>query len=138
MKSERAEMKKLSTVIIVVSLLLLTGCTPLRQVAIDTSIENVKNAETVREISLNCISVWPIQSGLIKGALGNRINEIPNESVQAIKELDRIAALPEQTDYELGLFIGLKVRLLGSVVQITLEKYTPSVAEILPTAFLLQ
>lgn len=114
---------------------LLTGCSPIRQMAIDVSTENVKNAETMREVSLNCLSVWPIQSGFIKGALGYRINELPNEALEAIDELDRLAELPEQSDYELGLFLGLKVRLLSSVVQVALEKYAPDVVELLPLVF---
>ena len=119
----------------VTMLLLAAGCPPIRQAALDISIEDVKNAETAREVSLNFLSVWPFQSGFIKGALGSRINELPNEVVQAIEELDRLAELPEQTDYELGLFLGLKVRLLNSVVQVALEKYAPDVIDLLPLVF---
>lgn len=124
-------MRTLFTVLI----LLAAGCSPMRQAAVDISIEDVKNAETAREVSLNFLSVWPIQSGFIKGALGSRINELPNEALEAIEELDRLAELSEQSDYELGLFLGLKVRLLSSVVQATLEKYAPDVIDLLPLVF---
>jgi hypothetical protein len=127
-------MKKLSMVA-VLALLLVTGCAMTRQCAKAISTENVKNAETIREVSQNCLSVWNIQSGFIKGALGYRINELPNEAIEAIKELDRLASLPELTDYELGLFLGLKVRLLSSVVQKTLEKYAPDVIDLMPLVF---
>lgn len=121
--------------ILISLVLLLAGCQQMRKAAIDGSVENVKNAETVREVSQNCLSVWPIQSGFIKGALGYRINELPNEAIEAIEELDRLAELPEQSDYELGMFLGLKVRLLSSVVQVALEKYAPDVVELLPLVF---
>lgn len=122
-------------ILIVIPLLLIASCSPMRQLAINTSIENVKNAEMIREVSQNCLSVWPIQSGFIKGALGNRMNELPNEAIEAIKELDRLAELPEQSDYELGFFLGLKVRMLSSVVQIALEKYAPDVGDYLSLVF---
>jgi len=130
-----AKMKRKIQIIALTMLLLTAGCSITRQVALDVSTENVKNAEMVREVSLNCLSIWPIQSGFIKGALGYRINELPNEAIEAIDELDRLAELPEQSDYELGYFLGLKVRLLSSVVQKTLEKYAPDVIELLPLVF---
>ncbi|KKN78868.1 hypothetical protein LCGC14_0346400 [marine sediment metagenome] len=127
-------MKKTMTILLV-AFLLSSGCATIRKSAIDLSIENVKNAETIREVSTNCLSVWPIQSGFIKGALGSRINELPNEVTDAIIELDRLAELPEQSDYELGLFLGLKVRLLGSVSQKAIEKYAPNIIEYMQLAF---
>lgn len=86
-------------------------------------------------MALNCVLVWPVQSGFIKGALGYRINELPSEAIEAIKELDRLAEQSEQTDYELGMFLGLKARLWNSVIQIALEKYAPDVIELLPLVF---
>ena len=112
-------------IIIVTIILQCAGCALLRQSAIDISTENIKNAEAIREVSKNCISVWPVQSGFLKGTLGYRINELPNESIEAIEELDRLAALPERTDYELGYFLGLKVRLLSSAVKVAIDKYVP-------------
>jgi len=120
---------------IVLVLVCLAGCSTARQAVIDTSIENVKNAEAVREVSLNCLSVWPIQSGFIKGALGSRINELPLEVIEAIDALDTLAAQTEQTDEELGRFLGLKILLLKSVVKVALEKYAPDVIELLPLVF---
>ena len=121
--------------ILISIVLLCAGCSPIGQVAIDISVENVKNAEAMREASVNCLSVWQIQSGFIKGALGNRINELPKEAFEAIEELDRLAELPEQTDYQLGLFLGTKVRLLSSVVRVAFEKYAPDLIEYLTLAF---
>lgn len=120
---------------IVIILVAVCGCTPMRQAAIDISVENVKNAESAREVSLNCLEAWPIQSGFIKGALGSRINELPNEVLEAMEELDRLAGLSEQSDEELGFFLGLKVRLLNSVVMATIDKYAPDVVDFLPLVF---
>lgn len=122
-------------IFIVMIILQCAGCSLTRQCAIDISTENIKNAQTIREVSSNCISVWPVQSGFIKGALGNRINELPNEAIEAIDELDRLAGLPEQSDYELGYFLGLKVRTLSSVVQVALKKYAPDVSDFLYLVF---
>ena len=126
----------MKSLMVVLALLLVTGCEMTRQTATDISTENIKNTETMKEISQSCISVWLVQSGFIKGALGSRINELPNEATEAIDELDRLAGLPERSDYELGLFLGLKVRLSSSVLRVTLEKYSPNVGEILPLVFL--
>lgn len=130
-------MKNVIVLVVVVLLfcLFISGCSTARQAVFDISTEDVKNTETAREVSLNFLSVWPFQSGFIKGALGSRINELPNEAIEAIDELDRLAEIPEQSDYELGLFLGLKVRLLSSVVRATLEKYAPDVIDLLPLVF---
>lgn len=124
-------MKKL----IIFTLLLVAGCSPMRQVAIDTSTENIQNAETMREVARNCQSAWAIQSGFIKGVLGNRIEELPNDVIKAIEELDRLAEQTELSDEKLGFFLGLKVLLWDSVVQVILEKYAPNVIEFLPLVF---
>ena len=41
--------------LLVIGLLLIAGCSGMRQGVIDFSIENVKNAETMREVSLDCL-----------------------------------------------------------------------------------
>ena len=125
------EMKAQVTILLCLLAISLAGCSTMRQVAIDTSVENMKNAETIREVSKNCLSTWSVQSGFIKGVLGSRINELPKETIEAMDELDRLAGLSEQSDYELGLFLGMKVRLLNSVVQAAIEKYAPEIVEYL-------
>ena len=134
-ENQKGEKMKNLIMVFLVSLLV-AGCEMTRQTATVISTENVKNTETMKEISQSCISVWLVQSGFIRGTLGSRINELPNEATDAIDELDRLAGLPERSDYELGLFLGLKVRLSSSVLRVTLEKYSPNVGEILPLVFL--
>jgi len=128
-------MKKQIVTIMLVTVFLCSGCVMTRQCAIDISKENIKNAETIKEVSSNCLSVWEIQSGFIKGALGNRINELPKEAIEAIDELDRLAALPELSDYELGYFLGLKVRMLNSVIETAIKKYAPELTVFLSRVF---
>jgi len=63
------------------------------------------------------------------------MNELPNEVIEAIEELDSLAEKQEQSDYELGYFLGLKVRLWCSVIQVALEKYAPDVTGLIPLVF---
>lgn len=121
--------------ILLISIVVFAGCSPARQITIDVSAENIKNAETLLEVSRKCVTAWPVESGFIEGALSSRMDELPNDVVKAKEQLDLLAEKEELSDYELGLFLGLKVRLLNSVVQATLEKYTPNVIDILPLVF---
>lgn len=125
--------RKLQLIIVVVLLVTLAGCQLVRQSAIDISKEEVKNLETCREIAVNYLSIWPMQSGFIRGALGSRIDELPTQAVDAMDELDLLAAeAQDQSDYELGLSLGLRVRLLSSIVMQVLKQYAPDVIELLP------
>lgn len=125
-------------VLLISVLLLVAGCSTTRQVALDVSLEKVENVEAMRKIASECIDIWPFKSGVIKGALGYRIKELPTDVLEAKEELDRLSKKENLSDYELGLFLGLQTRLFSSVVQVTLEKYSPNVVELLPLAFLLQ
>lgn len=119
--------------------LLVAGCAMIRQTAIDISEEEVKNAEAARIVAVNYLSIWPIQSGMIRGALGARIEELPVQAVSAMDELDQLAEqmndVSDPNDYDLGLSLGLRVRLLGSVVQEALEIYAPDIINLVPILF---
>lgn len=128
-------MKNQITTIVLMLAIFISGCSGLRSTALELSVENIENAEAVREISSNCISVWPVQSGFIKGVLGDRINELPKETIEAIQELDRLAEQTERTDHELGIFLGTKIRILKFIIQAAIERYVPDVVEILPIIF---
>ena len=120
---------------VIILLFLLAGCSPARQVAIDLALEKAENVKTMREISERCKTDWLVISGFIKGTLGSRMNELPNEAIEAINELDRLAEQEELSDYELGYFLGLKVRLWCEVIRVALEKYAPDVTGYLPLVF---
>ena len=118
----------LLVILISIILTVAAGCSSARQGMMDLSAENVKNAETMKEIALDCVSIWPVQSGFIYGALDKKLSV---ETTEALKELDLLAENTELTDYQLGYFLGLKTRLLSSVIQVALEKYAPSIVEYL-------
>jgi len=111
----------------------MVGCVAMRQGMIDVSREEMKNAETAREVARNYLSVTAIQIGMIKGNLGERINELPKSAVDAIDELSALAALDPNslTDEQLGTSLGLRLRLLGTVVRAALEIYAPDILKYL-------
>lgn len=121
--------------IFLLPVLLVAGCAAGRQAAIDLSEENVLNAEAMRQVARNCRSVIQMQIGFTETALGNRMDELSIEDVKALKELKQLAEKPELSDYEVGRFLGSKARLLGSVVQVALEKYAPDIGVMLPLVF---
>lgn len=129
------------TFLLIVALLSLVGCVAIRESALNISAEEVKNNEVTRQVALNYLSIWPMQSGFIQGALGPRLDELPAQAVEAIDELDRLADQLSITDpnsiedWDLGLSLGLRVRLLTAVVQEALEMYAPDVLDLIPLLF---
>jgi hypothetical protein len=109
-------------------LLLGGGCAATRQAALDLTAEKIENAKVMRKISEECFSVCSLELGLLEGALGEDINDLPYESIKAIEELKALVEKTELSDYELGYFLGLHLRLSSSVVQVTIEKYAPEYA----------
>lgn len=123
-------MKKWILVMVLMMFVFATsGCVALRQGALDISIEEMKNAETAREVAKNYLSTTAFQVGMIKGALGPRINELPKTAVKAIDELSTLAALDPNslTDEQLGMSLGLRMRLLCSIVREVLRIYAPDI-----------
>lgn len=114
--------------------LFVSGCQFGRDTALDLSVENLKNMDTVREVAENCRMAWPTESGLIKAAIGPGMDELSVQDVNTINELDLLATKDPNdiTDSELGTFLGLKLRLYGSVVRKLLEQYAPNVLKLLP------
>lgn len=104
-----------------------SGCAVLRQGALDISKEEMKNAATARIVAKNYLSITAIQVGMLRGALGERINELPKTAVDAVDELSELATLDPNslTDEQLGMSLGLRIRLLCSVVREALEIYAP-------------
>ena len=104
----------------------------MRQGLVEMSKEDVKNAEVVREAARNFISTWNLNSGFIKGALGDRISEFPMQFIEAMDELDTVANMEAIGDYDLGYFLGLRVRTLETLIQETLKAYAPDVFDLVP------
>ena len=131
-------MKTISSIMICI---MLCGCQTVRKTAITISGEEVKNLYAVRQVAKDYLLIWPMQSGFIKGALGPRMDEMPAQAITAIEELDILAGQYNSTDpnefgdYDLGLSLGLRVRLLGAVVQEALKMYAPDVLDLIPLIF---
>jgi len=134
-------MRRVTLVVILLSMLaVLCGCAAVRETAVNISEEEVLNAETTRTVALNYLSIWPLQSGFIKGALGTRIDGLPVQAVEAMNELDRLAEQISEdpngySDEDLGLSLGLRVRVLISVVGEALKLYAPDVIKFVPLLF---
>lgn len=92
------------------------------------------NAQSVRELAVCILENWEVHSGLIRGALGEKIKELPVEVVEAMDELDEYSMRDPSdfTDMELGMTVGLKLRLLWSIVAKALETYAPKVLDLVP------
>lgn len=126
--------------ICLVCILYLCGCPAIRQTAIDVSEEEFLNMIAARTIALNYLEIWPMQSGFLRGALGHRMDEMPTHAIEAMDELDRLAELCNQEDstcmdHELGLSLGLRIRLLGTAVQSAIRTYAPDVIQYVPLIF---
>lgn len=119
--------------LLLISLLFIASCATMRQGIVDISNEEAENVKVMREIAEQCVKDWPVVSGFIRGLI--RINELSNDNISALGRMDEIAAQTEPTDYELGEFLGLKAQMIGSVVQIIIEKYAPNAIEFLPLIF---
>lgn len=138
-------MQKLSTSILCIILTLLViiagGCGPARKTLVGLSKEEILNNEAVRESAINWLQVWPMQSGFIHGLMAHRQGEFPEHVVDAINELDDLALSMsgidpnDMLDYDLGLSLGLRVRLLGAVVEETVKAYSPDMLDLIPLLF---
>jgi predicted small lipoprotein YifL len=124
--------RQISFIALLLVLFFVLGCGVMRKGLIEMSREDVKNAEASREAARNFISTWNLNSGFIKGALGDRITEFPMQFVEAMDELDTVANMEESVDYDLGYFLGLRVRTLETLIQETLKMYAPDIFDLVP------
>jgi hypothetical protein len=125
-------MKWILILFLVVSLV---GCTSLQKSAIKVSKIDLKNAEASRIAGKNLLSTWKLNSGFIRGTLGDRLNQFPHEAVKAMDELDKLAEKTELTDFDLGYSLGARVRLLGEMVVQAIQHYFPKLLEYITLPF---
>lgn len=124
-------------IIMVFMVPLVLGCVSMRKGVLDLTREDLLNVETARECATTLLKTWPFYSGLIRGALGGRINDLPKNAVDAMDELDGLAdklGTDNLTDHELGYSIGLRVRMLGELIIAALKEYAPDVISLIPIA----
>uniref|UniRef100_A0A6H1ZCU9 Lipoprotein n=1 Tax=viral metagenome TaxID=1070528 RepID=A0A6H1ZCU9_9ZZZZ len=123
---------KNSIFVLMLGVMFVMGCSTFRKGLVEMSNQDVKNAEASREAAKNFISTWKLNSGFIRGALGDRITEFPAQFIAALDELDTIADKETLVDYDLGYFLGLRVRSLETIVQETLKMYAPDIFDLIP------
>lgn len=114
-------------IILFISFFLLTGCGSMRKAGVKVSEEELKNVKAGRKIAANYLQVWPMQSGFIKASLGPRINMLPMQAIDAMRELDELAAKSEHTDEEMGYSLGLRARMLSETVMEVIKIFAPDV-----------
>lgn len=125
-------MKKIFILIIA---FILIGCTSLQKSAIKVSEIDLKNAEASRIAGKNLLSTWKLNSGFIRGSLGDGINQFPHEAVKAMDELDKLAEKTEPTDFDIGYSLGARVRLAGELVVQAIKHYFPKLLEYITLPF---
>jgi hypothetical protein len=125
-------MKKFLFLILV---FVLMGCTSLQKSAIKVGEIDLKNAEVAREVGKNLLSTWKLNSGFIRGSLGDAINQFPHEAVKAMDELDKLAAKENPDDFDLGYSLGARVRLAGEIIVQAIKHYFPKLLEYITLPF---
>jgi len=115
--------------IVLMCLLWLGGCATMRQVPIRISEEEIENAKALKVVARNCLSITAFQVGMLEGGLGEDINKLPASAITAIEEMKQLSALDPNslTDEQLGLSLGLRLRILCTVVKEALAIYAPEV-----------
>ena len=128
-------MKRTLKFFLIVAVFSLMGCAGARQNIINLAESDVQNIETIKDAARNLLKTWPTYSGIIRGALMDKMADLPQKAVAAMGELDRLAQKGEWTDQELGRSIGLRLNMLAETVRVALKTFAPDVLSILP-AFL--
>jgi hypothetical protein len=127
-------MKKfLIIVLLLVPITMTQGCSYIRGGIAKTGQWDIKNAEASRQLAKDFLSTWSLNSGFIRASLGENIGKLPFQAVKAMDELDILATKTQWTDFELGASLGLRVRMLGSLVVTTLQQYFPNVLKDIPS-----
>lgn len=116
-------------------ILVLMGCTSLQKSALKISSVDLKNAEVSRQVAKDLLSTWKLNSGFIRGSLGDGINQFPHEAIQAMDKLDELSEKTEWNDFDLGYSLGARVRLAGELVVQAIKHYFPKLLEYITLPF---
>jgi len=124
--------------ILFLSLTLLVSCGWIRKNALKLSESDLKNAEVSRQVALNLLSTWELNSGALDCALGEKGKAVlPDDAVKAWKKLDELAVKSEAelTDRDLGCSLGLRVRMAKDIITEAIKQYFPDLIDLLPMVF---
>jgi hypothetical protein len=83
---------------------------------------------TVKQAVRDCLKDWAFYMGVLKGALGPNLDNLPKQTIDCIAAISAIAQKPidQITDEELGFILGSKVRMLSPVIRGLIEQYVPN------------
>ncbi len=115
--------------------ILLVGCSGMNAFVGDMGQIDLRNAEASRKLARELLSTWRLNSGFIRGVLQEKVAELPKGVVDAMDQLDSMALEDpaKLDDFELGKSLGLRVRMLSSLVQQALSLYAPEVMKYIPS-----
>jgi len=134
----RNQWKKILIIVVSIFAIGLTlGCSVIRKEIVGMGQWDIKNAESSRQLAKDFLSTWPLNSGFIRASLGENIGKLPHQAVKAMDELDALAAKTEWNDFELGSSLGLRVRMLSSLVVSILQQYFPEILKDVPSLLML-
>jgi len=123
-------MKKAITALILAATLAF-GCSH-SGALVNLTAEDVQNAEAMKAAAENLLKTWPVYSGIMVGALGDRIKDLPQRAIVAMATLDVLASKQGWTDYELGLSLGLRIHIAAATVTEAIKMYAPDLIDLLP------
>ena len=114
----------------ILSILLLSGCSILRDFGKDYCKESKLNTEAIISTGHCVLDAWPSRKGLIEPWLP----QMSQKTVDAIEELDKLAEVPseERTDYQLGLAIMRCIEVKAEFTKMGLERYFPELLRYWP------
>ncbi len=122
-------------ILILFLVVFMVSCTSLQKSAIKVSEIDLKNAEATRISAKNLLSTWKLNSGFIRGSLGDAINQFPHEAVKAMDDLDKLADKTDINDFDLGYSLGARIRLAGEIIVQAIKHYFPKLLEYITLPF---
>lgn len=119
-------MKKL--VLLILTCLVLSGCYTTKAFV---KVEQ-QQATVIKEAKVATVLMlknWKFRSGLIHGALKGQLDVLPQRTVAALDELDRLAAEEKLDDRTLGYALGLRISMLQDIMKETVNQYAPNILQ---------
>lgn len=125
-------MKKGVLVFLMLAMVMFSGCSQIYELTQKTTTIDLQNAEASRNMAKAFLLTWKLNSGFIRGALGPNMGSLPAQTVAAMDELDKLAEKQDLNDYDLGYSLGLRVRMLGQIVNEAFKIYAPEILKYVP------
>lgn len=99
----------------------------------ELKIESVQEAKAATKLMLDG---WLFRSGVIHGALEPIKHEMPQQTLTALAELDVLAQRYHTegglSDQDLGRALGLRLQMIGGIIQAVIDQYAPELLRYFP------